>query len=200
ELVTPTGAALAVGLAEAFGPPPLLTLESVGYGAGTDDPSDRPNVVRVIIGMSEQSRSTVTLVETNLDDLNPELVPDAVEACFVSGALDVWVTPTQMKKGRPGIVLSVLCRPVDEAAIANALLRETSALGVRLSRRDRVELEREQREVRLADGTVRVKLGILDGAVINVAPEHDDCVALARESGRPVKTIWAEAIAAAANV
>ncbi len=199
ELVTPTGAALAVGLSESFGPPPRLTLESVGYGAGTDDPPDRPNVVRVLIGTCEHSRARASLVETNLDDLNPELVPDAVERCFEQGALDVWITPTQMKKGRPGIVLAALCRPVDETRIADVMLRETSALGVRLSQLDRIELEREHHKVAVAGGTVSVKVGILDGAVVNVAPEHDDCAALASRTGRPVKSIWALALAAASR-
>jgi uncharacterized protein (TIGR00299 family) protein len=197
ELVTPTGAALAVGLAEQFGPPPLLTLDAVGYGAGTSDPPDRPNVVRVLIGVSEVARAAVSLVEANIDDLNPELVPDAAERCFSEGALDVWVTPAQMKKGRPGVVLAVLCRPADETRIAGVLLRETSSLGVRFSRLDRLELDREHREVRLAGGTVRIKVGILNGEVVNVAPEHDDCAALARETGQPVKAIWAQALAAA---
>lgn len=199
ELVTPTGAAIAVAISERYGPPPRLTLESVGYGAGTDDPPDRPNVVRVLIGTPVHEPARVSLVETNLDDLNPELVPDAVDSCFSNGALDVWVTPTQMKKGRPGVVLAALCRPVDEARVVDAMLRETSALGVRLSRLDRVELDREHREARLDGGTVRVKIGMLDGQVVNMAPEHDDCVALARQTGRPVKAIWAEALAHASR-
>jgi hypothetical protein len=198
ELVTPTGAALAVTLARSFGPPPPLVLESAGYGAGTDDPPERPNVLRVLVGVPVSTPAgEVVLLETNLDDLNPELVPDAVERCFAAGALDVWTTPAQMKKGRPGIVLSALARPAAERAVAAAILEETSALGVRVARLARYELEREERIVDVEGGTVRVKLGRLDGRIVNVAPEHDDCARVARRSGRPVKSVWAEALAKA---
>jgi uncharacterized protein (TIGR00299 family) protein len=199
ELVTPTGAALAATYVTEWGELPPLVLERVGYGAGTRELADRPNVVRVLLGAPAEARpqSEVALLETNLDDLNPELVPDAVERCFAAGALDVWTAPVQMKKGRPGIVLSALARLPDEAAVATAILEETSALGVRVSRLRRYELEREEQVVQLAGGSVRVKLGRLDGRVVNVAPEHDDCAALARATGRSVKSVWAEALAAA---
>lgn len=203
ELVTPTGAAIAATVVDEWGPLPPITLERVGYGAGTKELDDRPNVVRVVIGDEMGSRPTgltpVVLLETNLDDFLPELVPDAVERCFAAGALDVWTVAAQMKKGRPGFVLSVLARPDTETAIARALLEETSALGVRVSRLDRYELEREERRVEVAGGTVRVKIGMLDGRVVNVAPEHDDCAALARSTGRAVQSVWAEALARAQN-
>jgi uncharacterized protein (TIGR00299 family) protein len=196
ELVTPTGAALASTLAESFGGLPPLRLEAIGYGAGSDDFPDRPNLLRVLIGSAAlPAGSDVVLLETNLDDLNPELVPDAVERCFAAGALDVWTVPVQMKKGRPGIVLSALARPADERAVAAAILENTTALGLRISLHRRYELEREERLVELDGGTVRVKLGRLDGRVVNVAPEHDDCAELARTTGRPVKAVWAEALA-----
>jgi uncharacterized protein (TIGR00299 family) protein len=199
ELVTPTGAALLSSLAESFGPLPPLVLERIGYGAGTDDPPDRPNVVRVILGTLTRGplEAEVVLIETNLDDLLPELVPDAVGRCLDAGALDVWTTPVQMKKGRPGIVLSALARPGDERAVAAAVLEETSALGVRVSRLSRYELERAERTVEVGGMPVRVKLGLLDGRVVNVAPEHDDCAAVAGATGRPVKAVWAEALARA---
>lgn len=198
ELVTPTGAAIAATVVEEWGALPPLTLGAVGYGAGTKDLPDRPNVVRVILG-AEAWRPTgrVVLLETNLDDFPPELVPDAVERCFAAGALDVWTVPAQMKKGRPGFVLSVLARREAEEEIARILLEETSALGVRVSRLDRYELEREERRVDLEGGSVRVKVGLLDGRVVNLAPEHDDCAALARSTGRSVKSVWAEALARA---
>jgi uncharacterized protein (TIGR00299 family) protein len=198
ELVTPTGAAIAATVVEEWGSLPPLTLERVGYGAGTADFADRPNVVRILLG-AESSRPTgrVVLLETNLDDFSPELVPDAVERCFAAGALDVWTVPAQMKKGRPGFILSVLARPAAESEIARALLEETTALGVRVSRLDRYELERVERVVEVAGSSVRVKIGMLDGRVVNVAPEHDDCAALARSTGRAVKSVWAEALARA---
>lgn len=198
ELVTPTGAAIAATAVEEWGGLPPLTLDAVGYGAGTKDLADRPNLVRVVLG-AESSRPAgrVVLLETNLDDFSPELVPDAVERCFAAGALDVWTVPAQMKKGRPGFVLSVLARPEAQGEIARTLLEETSALGVRVSQLDRYELERDERVIELQGGTVRVKVGVLDGRVVNRAPEHDDCAALARSTGRSVKSVWAEALARA---
>lgn len=198
ELVTPTGAAIAATVVEEWGALPPLTLERVGYGAGTKDFADRPNVVRVVLG-TETTRPTgrVVLLETNLDDFSPELVPDAVERCFEAGALDVWTVPAHMKKGRPGIVLSAIARPAAEVDIARALLEETTALGVRVSHLDRYELERDERIVEISGGRVRVKIGMLDGRVVNIAPEHDDCAALALSTGRAVKSVWAEALARA---
>jgi hypothetical protein len=198
ELVTPTGAALVAALAAGYGPLPRLTLEAVGYGAGTRDGAEVPNVVRAIVGAETgPAARPVSLIETNLDDLLPELAPDAAAACVAAGALDVWTAPAQMKHGRPGFVLSALARPGDEQAVASAMLRETSTLGVRIARLDRIELERESRTVKVAGEPVRVKVGRLDGQVVNLAPEHADCERAARRSGEPVKTVWAQALAAA---
>jgi pyridinium-3,5-bisthiocarboxylic acid mononucleotide nickel chelatase len=197
ELVTPTGAAIAAIVVEEWGQLPPLTLDRVGYGAGTRDLPDRPNVVRVVLGTAARRTTQVVVLETNLDDLSPELVPDAIDRCFASGALDVWTVPAHMKKGRPGFVLAALARPDAEGEIARVLLEETSALGVRVSRLERYELDREERVVELEGGTVRVKVGILDGRVVNVAPEHDDCAAVAKATGRSVKSVWAEALARA---
>jgi pyridinium-3,5-bisthiocarboxylic acid mononucleotide nickel chelatase len=201
ELVTPTGAAVVAALVGEYGPLPALRLEAVGYGAGTRELTALPNVVRVLVGERAAEprglQDEVSLIETNLDDLSPELVPDAAEGCFAAGALDVWVTAAQMKKGRPGMVLSALARPADERGVAEAILRETTTLGVRVSSVRRFELEREWRTVDVAGEPVRVKVGSLNSAVLNVAPEHDDCVAVARRTGRPVKAVWAAAMAAA---
>ena len=197
ELVTPTGAAIAATVVEEWGQLPPLTLDRVGYGAGTRDLPDRPNVLRVVLGTAARRTTQVVVLETNLDDLSPELVPDAIDRCFASGALDVWTVPAHMKKGRPGFVLAALARPDAEGEIARVLLEETSALGVRVSRLERYELDREERVVELEGGTVRVKVGILDGRVVNVAPEHDDCAVVAKATGRSVKSVWAEALARA---
>jgi len=205
ELVTPTGAAVVAALAVEFGPLPAMHLQTVGYGAGTRDLEELPNVVRVLVGERDRLaggdgvREDVMLIETNLDDLSPELVPDAAERCFAAGALDVWVSPAQMKKGRPGIVFSALARPADERAVAEAILRETTTLGVRVSPARRWELAREWISVEVDGETIRVKLGFLDGLVINAAPEHDDCLAAARRTGRPVKELWGAALAAVAT-
>lgn len=201
ELVTPTGAALAATLSDGWGAMPEMTIERIGYGAGTADLRERANLVRVLLGSASvddgPAMREVALVETNLDDLSPELIPDAVDRCFAAGALDVWTAPVGMKKGRPGVILSALARPEVEAAVAQAILEETSALGVRVSRMRRYELHRQQRTVEVAGHPVRVKLGTLEGRIVNLAPEHDDCAKVARELGVPVKSVWAEAMAAA---
>lgn len=201
ELVTPTGAALVAALVKGFGPLPALRLEATGYGAGARELGRVPNVVRVLVGEAEEVAApapteTVSLVETNLDDLSPELVPDAAQSATAAGALDVWTTPAGMKKGRPGVVVSALVRPEREAAVAEALLRSTTALGVRVARLERFELEREWRAVEVSGEAVRVKLGRLDGEVVNVAPEHDDCARAAERTGRPTVSIWSAALAA----
>jgi hypothetical protein len=204
ELVTPTGAAVLAGLRASYGALPSMTLDAIGYGAGAREFDALPNVTRVLIGErvaagADPAVAPALLIETNLDDLSPELVPDAAERCFSAGALDVWVTPVQMKKGRPGVVLAALARPADERAVAEMMLRETTALGVRVSPVWRWELERRSVTVDVDGEPVRVKLGLLDGETINAAPEHDDCRAVARRVGRPVKDIWAAALAAASR-
>jgi pyridinium-3,5-bisthiocarboxylic acid mononucleotide nickel chelatase len=200
ELVTPTGAALVAALADEYGPIPKLTLDATGYGAGTRDLQALPNVVRAIVGVEARRTSPVSLIEANLDDLLPELAPDAAAAAFAAGALDVWTAPVQMKRGRPGFVLSALARPEQERAVADALLRETSTLGVRIAHYDRIELDRESRTVEVGGEPIRIKVGTLGGKVVNLAPEHADCERAARILGEPVKTVWARALAAAHEV
>jgi len=205
ELVTPTGAAVVAALAIEFGPLPPIHLEAVGYGAGTRELERLPNIVRVLVGERDRVggedavSDDAILIEANLDDISPELVPDAAERCFDAGALDVWVTPVQMKKGRPGFVFSAIARPSDQRAVAEAILRETTTLGVRVSPVRRWELAREWVGVEVDGEPIRVKLGLLEGRVVNVAPEHDDCLAAGRRTGRPVKEFWAAAMAAAAQ-
>jgi pyridinium-3,5-bisthiocarboxylic acid mononucleotide nickel chelatase len=208
ELVTPTGAAIAATAVDAWGDPPAFTLESTGYGAGARDLPDRPNVVRVLLGEEAQRSihadmpaiADVVLLEANLDDLVPELVPDALERCLAAGALDVWTAPVQMKKARPGILVSALARPVAEGSVAAALLEHTSTLGVRVSGLRRYELERRVHAVEVDGHTIRVKVGLLGDRVVNIGPEHDDCAAVAAATGRPVKQIWARALAAAQEI
>src|SRR6185369_16046630 len=170
-----------------------------GYGAGSRDLEAVPNVVRAIVGVEAARAARVSLIEANLDDLLPELAP-AAAACVAAGALDVWTAPAQMKRGRPGFVISALARPEDERAVAEAMLRETSTLGVRIAHLDRVELERESFTVEIGGEPVRVKVGKLEGKIVNLAPEHADCERAARILGEPVKTVWARALAAAHEV
>ena len=199
ELVTPTGAAAVAALAEGFGPLPPLRLEAVGYGAGARDLEALPNVVRVLVGEPLDGRraAPVALIETNVDDMAPELVPDAAAGAVAAGALDVWTTPVQMKKGRPGVVISALARPEAERSVVEALFRGTSTLGVRVARLDRWELEREWRTVALGDDAVRVKIGRLNGRVVSAAPEYEDCARVAEHTGDTVKAVWSAAFAEA---
>jgi pyridinium-3,5-bisthiocarboxylic acid mononucleotide nickel chelatase len=200
ELVTPTGAAIVTGLADAWGAAPLMTLEAVGLGAGSRDVVDRPNVCRVLIGQLDETPThadDVVQLEANVDDLLPELVPDVLAACMDAGALDAWAEPIHMKKGRPGLLLGVLACVRDRHLLAETMLRHATTLGVRVRPVDRVVADRAVREVSVGGHVVRVKLGMLHGEVINVAPEHDDCAAVTAATGRPVKQVWAEALAAA---
>jgi uncharacterized protein (TIGR00299 family) protein len=203
ELVTPTGAALVAALATSFGPFPGMVPRQIGYGAGTRDPEELPNLVRVVLGESTRATfdgaKSIYLIEANIDDLSPELVPDAAAAATSAGAVDVWTVPAQMKKGRPGIVMSALARPLERDAVAESLLRHTSTLGVRIAQFDRYELERDFITVAVSGGDVRVKRGWLDGELVNLAPEHDDCLAAATRIGSPVQAVWASALAAASE-
>jgi uncharacterized protein (DUF111 family) len=162
-----------------------------------------PNLIRVVLGETAsatfQQARPIYLIEANIDDLSPELVPDAAAAATSAGAVDVWTVPAQMKKGRPGIVMSALARPHERDAVAESLLRHTSTLGVRIAQFDRFELERDWITVAVAGGDVRIKRGWLDGELVNLAPEHDDCAAAAERSGRPVQAVWASALAAASE-
>jgi pyridinium-3,5-bisthiocarboxylic acid mononucleotide nickel chelatase len=199
ELVTPTGAALITTLASRFGGLPSMTVSTIGYGAGGRDLAERPNIVRALIGASARAekRSEVVLVETNLDDCSPELIPDAAAAAMKAGALDVWTSAVTMKKGRPGFVLHAIARSADSRAVADALLTETSALGVRMCTYERLELDRSFVEVSVGAEQVLVKIGRRDGRIMNIAPEHDDCAAAAAKLGLPVKEVFARALVAA---
>jgi uncharacterized protein (DUF111 family) len=173
----------------------------VGYGAGGRQLDELPNLLRVILGERVREEGPGgdggLVLEANLDDMLPELVPWVTERLFAAGAADVWLTPVQMKKGRPGMVLSALCPPGTDAAVRAVLWRETSTLGVRGTPVRKWMLERRLVEVELLGGKVRVKLGLDGGRVVNVAPEFADCSRLAEVSGRPLKEVMARAQAAA---
>jgi uncharacterized protein (TIGR00299 family) protein len=203
ETVTPTGAALLVALAQSFGGPPPMTLTKVGYGAGTRQWPHHPNLLRVMLGQADDladvPQDRVILLEANLDDLNPELLPDAMEHCFTAGAVDVWYTPIMMKKGRPATQVSVLAPPDRVDAVAEALFRHTSTLGVRRSEWSRHCLQREQRTVETPFGPIRVKVGKLNGEEITRSPEHDDCARAAKEHGVSVREVYDAAARTAAD-
>jgi uncharacterized protein (TIGR00299 family) protein len=207
ETVTPTAAAILSALGTPAGRIPEMTLEAAGYGAGTRDRDDVPNVVRVLVGTAPDASSTgsddepaardLVVLETNLDDLTPELTADSVQALFAAGALDVWVTPASMKKGRLGFVIAALAEPGAEAALTRVLFETTSTFGVRSHHVRRTELARRVVSVPIADGEVRVKIGMLGGQVVSATPEHDDVAELARRAGRSVREVYEEAAAAA---
>ena len=200
ELVTPTGAAILAALVEGFGEIPLMRIEHVGYGAGSAR-LDFPNVVRVVVGEADPSANAAAetvqgselVLETNVDDLNPELYAYVLERLFAAGAQDAWLTPIVMKNGRPAVTISVLASPSREEAIRQVLFRESGTLGIRSSVVDKQVLEREWVEVATRNGLVRVKIGRLEGNTVTVAPEFEDCVKVAREAGVPAREVYEEA-------
>jgi uncharacterized protein (TIGR00299 family) protein len=190
ELVTPTGAAIVTTLAKFS--PPEMTIESVGYGAGARDPSDRPNVLRLWIGEGAPVRETrpMLLIETNIDDMTPEMLAYVHEKLLTAGAADAWFTPVQMKKNRPGMMLSVICSEADEEAIARLLLRESSTLGVRVRPVHRWEADREVVEFESSVGPAVVKVKRLPGEPPQVAPEYEACKRLAETCGLPIAEVY----------
>jgi uncharacterized protein (TIGR00299 family) protein len=188
ELLTPTGAAILTTLGRFQRP--ALRLESVGYGAGGRDPADRPNVLRLWLGESEAGGKRMRLVETNIDDMSGEFFGYVQEALFGAGAADVWFTPIQMKKNRPGVMLSVLCEEALESEVARILLRETSTLGMRVQDVGRHEAEREPFAFQSSLGPALVKLKRLPGELPRVAPEYDVCRNLAREHNLPLAEVY----------
>jgi len=198
ELVTPTGAALIRALDPAFGPQPAMRVEQVGYGAGTRNLKDFPNVLRLSIGESSapDNVETVTVLETALDDLSPQVLAHVTETALAQGALDVMLTPVIMKKGRPGTLLTILCNEADSAALQRLILTETSTLGVRIRKDCRVSLDRIHTTVQTPYGDIRIKIGSRDGAELNAAPEFEDCRAAALQHFVPVKLVQQAAIAA----
>ena len=197
ELVTPTGAALLRTLNPTFGQQPAMRVESIGYGAGTRNPHDFPNVLRLSIGQADDAATeTVTVLETALDDLSPQIIAHVAELALAKGALDVMLTPVVMKKGRPGTLLTLLVKPADAATFEALLLAETSTLGIRVRQDRRITLDRELVTVNTQYGQIRIKRGLRDGAELNVAPEFEDCRAAALQHSVPVKAVQQAAIAA----
>jgi uncharacterized protein (TIGR00299 family) protein len=198
ELTTPTGAGILKAVAR-FEPPPALVLERVGYGVGTKDFPDRPNVLRASLGRRAAAAARETggahVVETNLDDCPPQLLGDLVEKLMAMGVMDAWVTPVTMKKGRPGHVLSVLAQAELRGQVVAALLTESTTLGVRTYKVEREVLERRLETVHTRFGPVRVKLGQGGGRILNAMPEFEDCRQRAAEHKASVKDVWAEAFA-----
>ncbi|MCA9751970.1 MAG: nickel pincer cofactor biosynthesis protein LarC [Gemmatimonadetes bacterium] len=200
ELLTPTGAAILTTLGVPAGSAESLAAEAVGVGAGYRELPDRPNVLRVSVGVASRRNDDegipwesdeAILLEANVDDLSPELLPDVLAEALREGALDAWITPVLMKKGRPGHVVSVLAEPSAESALAALLLRETTTFGVRRRPVSRWKLARRAGEVETPHGTVRVKIGNL-GDRSRVTPEYESCRAIAERTGLPLLQVYRE--------
>ena len=191
ELTTPTGAALLKTLCSGFGKLPHLKIERVGYGAGSRE-LEIPNVLRIILGEKLEPEKKVVLIETNLDDISPEVIGYLKTLLFQEGSLDVWTTPIQMKKERPGVMLSVLAPKSLQSKLVNLIFKESTTLGVRIVPLERITLSRETLEVETVYGKGHVKIAWCEGEIVNVSAEYEDCVKLAKKSGVPLKKIKAE--------
>jgi pyridinium-3,5-bisthiocarboxylic acid mononucleotide nickel chelatase len=206
-LITPTGAALLAEFVESFGPMQNLAAGKVGYGLGVRNNQTRPNLVRAVLGQvtsdecqvsggKDWETDSVAVLETNLDDISPEILGHFVERALAAGALDVFHTPIQMKKNRPGVLLTVLCPGADADKFTELMLRETSAFGVRRHIAQRRKLQREFEPVTTIYGEVTVKLGKLNGKVVQAAPEFESCQKLAGQAGVPLKQVYEAAMQA----
>lgn len=209
ELITPTGAAILAEFAEGFGPMPAIAVEKIGYGLGTRQNKTRPNVLRAVLGESRMQSPTsraggaldwetdsVAVLETNLDDITAELLGGFVGKALQAGALDVFHTPIQMKKNRPGVLLTLLCASAEADKFSEMILRETSAFGVRRTMAERRKLQRESKTVKTKFGNVTVKLGWLNKRVIQSSPEFESCREAADRAGVPVREVYHAAIKA----
>jgi uncharacterized protein (TIGR00299 family) protein len=199
ELVTPTGAAIVATLCDSFGPQPPMRVSAIGYGAGTADLPGQPNVVRIMVGEAAETNvagfdEEIAVIEANLDDMNPQIYGYFLEKALAAGALDVYTTPVQMKKNRPGTLLTVLCRPQETNALMSLIFAETTTFGARSYRAQRRALPREWVSVSTDYGVVRVKVSRVNGRILHVAPEFDDCRKLAVEKNVPLQRVIAEAM------
>lgn len=215
ELVTPTGAAIITTLAEGFGVMPNMTINKIGYGAGTRDLEAQPNLLRICIGEKNTPNYTtavnsnigtsvkddsnlsfndnIEIIETNVDDMSPEIYGYVMDKLFENGALDVYFTPILMKKGRPAIQISVLCPSNNRDTLIKVLLTETTTFGVRIYAADRVVLNRDYIEINTQWGPVKAKRGYLNGVLIKTVPEYDDCKNVAEKNDVPLQTVFQDA-------
>jgi uncharacterized protein (TIGR00299 family) protein len=225
ELVTPTGAALLAEFVENFGPMRGLVAEKTGFGLGTRENQTRPNVLRAVLGKlstlppsppatarprrnavkagspqpstsADWETDCVAVLETNLDDINPEILGYFIETALAAGARDVFYTPIQMKKNRPGVLLTVLCAEADADKFSELILRETSAFGIRRTVAERRKLRREFTKIKTPFGDVTMKIGRLDGKLVQAAPEFESCKKLASRAKVPLKRIYEAALKA----
>jgi len=208
ELVTPTGALLVTSYAKAYGPLPSLSISKIAYGAGDRDPKETPNVIRMIVGERTQnprasdlaprtsSGEAIVTIESEIDDMNPQLFGPLMDALLAAGALDVFYTSVQMKKGRPGTLITVLAKPALRDALTDILFRESTTIGVRYQEMERCVLDRVMETVQTEYGPVRFKVARREGRELNASPEFDDCQVAAAEHGVSIKTVQTAAIQA----
>ena len=204
ELVTPTGAAIVATLCTSFGPQPPMSVAAIGYGAGTADLEGQPNVLRLMVGdqlekLTSAKAETIRVLEANLDDMNPQIYGYFLEKALAAGALDVFAAPVQMKKNRPGMLVTVLCRPQDEAKFQEMLFAETTTLGIRSYAAERRVLARQWETVHTRFGDVRIKVARLNGHIRQASPEFEDCRKLAQEQNVPLQRVMEEAARAWAD-
>ena len=198
ELVTPTGALIVTSYAQSFGPVPAMSIEHIGYGAGERDDPTTPNVLRVLIGRAatEAKSERVTVVECEIDDMNPQIFGVVMDQLYAAGALEVFYVPVQMKKNRPGTLLTVIAAPERLGQISDIIFRETTTIGLRHSEVSRECLDREIITVDTSVGAVRFKVARRDGRVLNAVPEFDDCAKLAAAKNLSIKEVQALAVSA----
>jgi uncharacterized protein (TIGR00299 family) protein len=198
ELTTPTGAAILTTVAEAFGPLPPMTVEAIGYGAGTRDLQEQPNVLRLFVGndATAPEADQVWMLETNLDDVAGELIGFCMSRLWSAGALDVFTTPVQMKKDRPGVRVSVLCDLAQMEKLETILFQETGTLGIRRWSVERHKLRRQSHRVTTAWGEVQGKLGWLPDGTASFAPEYESCRQIAQRHGVPLREVYRAAVCA----
>lgn len=193
ELVTPTGAAIIKTVCETYGPLPKMSIEQTGYGAGTREYENFPNALRLMLGHDEsgagETRERLLVIETNIDDMSPQLYGHVMERAFEAGALDCYLMPVQMKKNRPGVLLSILCRPAEQDALTELLFLETTTLGVRCYEVERRSLERENVRVETPFGAIDVKVARMNGRVVNVKPEYEQCREAALRTGEALSLV-----------
>src|SRR6266851_4677889 len=199
ELVTPTGAAFVATLCDTFGPQPAMSVACIGYGAGSADLEGQPNVLRIMIGEAAEKAvpsfdEEISVIEANLDDMNPQIYGYFQEKALAAGALDVYTTPVQMKKNRPGTLLTLLCKPQDANALMSLIFAETTTFGVRSYSAQRRVLPRESVKVNTSFGEVRIKLSRVNGRIQHVAPEFEDCRKLAVEKNVPLQRVINDAL------
>jgi uncharacterized protein (TIGR00299 family) protein len=204
ELLTPTGAAILTTLSSGFGPMPAMTAEKVGYGAGTSEPAI-PNLLRVIIGeIRDEAKNydveQVAVVETSIDDMNPQIYEYLIQKMLKMGVMDVFLSPLQMKKNRPGTLVTVICSPDMVNTVSDFLMQETTSIGLRWRIDHRIKANRYFKEVQTQYGMIRFKVAQAGNKIINVSPEYEDCKRVAREKKLPLKAVMEEARAAASNI